>query len=119
MNARGRQLTESEIFKAEATKFISDYGKKEEFAALFSAFYLKIFGDLKENLIRTDKCIMRLIKSFCQWQTSESEFRFTDYIASSEYKKAFVKNDDFSVALPRFFKFCKEHNIEDLLPSSL
>lgn len=116
MNARGRQLTESEIFKAEATKFISDYGKKEEFAALFSAFYLKIFGDLKENLIRTDKCIMRLIKSFCQWQTSESEFRFTDYIASSEYKKAFVKNDDFSVALPRFFKFCKEHNIEDLLP---
>ena len=117
MNARGRQLTESEIFKAEVAKYIPDDEKKKEFAAGFSAFYSKIFSDLKEDLIRTDKCVMRLIKSFCQWQTSESEFGFTNYIASSEYRKAFSKNNDLYVTLPRFFKFCNKHNVKGLLPS--
>lgn len=116
MNARGRQLMESEIFKAEAVKYIPDECRKKEFADSFSDFHSRIFGDLEGNIIRSDKCIMRLIKSLCQWLTSESEFGFTDYIASSEYTKAFVGNDDFSVALPRFFRFCCMHNIEGLLP---
>ena len=116
MNARGRQLTDSEIFKAETIKYIFDNGKKKEFADSFSDFYSKIFDDLEENLIRADKCIMRLIKSFCQWQTSESEFEFMDYIASSEYRKVFTQNDDFFIALPRFFKFYCSHNVKVLLP---
>lgn len=118
MNARGRQLTDSEIFKAAAIKLISDNKKKEEFATGFSNLYSKVFNDLEKDLINADKCVMRLVKSFCQWRTtSESKFGFNEYVASSEYEKAFKKNDDdISVALPRFFNFFKEYDVRELLP---
>ena len=134
MNARGRQLTESEVFKAGVIKNFDEPGKKENFAQSFSSFYTKIFSDLvkighdaADNtseidgggiISRVDKIIMRVIKSYCQWMTSENEFKLTEPVASEKYwKKVFDKNDDISVAFPRFFQFYSSHNIGEFLPA--
>ena len=131
MNARGRQLTESEVFKAGIIKNLDEPDKKENFAESFSLFYTKVFTDLdpcaKDNaseidkvgiVSRVDRIIMRVIKSYCQWMTSENEFKLTEPVASERYwKKVFDKNDDILVAFPRFFQFYSNHNIGEFLPA--
>lgn len=109
MNSRGKQLTESEVFKA---GIIGQIDEKEAFVSAFSHFYEAVFFDIRRNedipndsIVQTvDNVIMRVVKSYCRWLTKDDDYKFNDFILPEKYWEALGKDEAYK-NLQKFFVF--------------
>ena len=98
MNARGRKLSESEIFKASVIKEFPSENQDMKFSSAYSMFFEKLFDEYKDA-DKTDKALMRIIKSWfyflesqkkdgkeAQKEKPEKLNWLSDYIPFQEYK---------------------------------
>ena len=144
MNARGRKLSESEIFKAAVIKEFPSENQDKIFSSAYSAFFEKLFDEYKDadktdkdadktdkDADKTDKALMRIIKSWfyflesqkkdgkeAQKEKPEKLNWLSDYIPFQEYKNI-IKTEPVTIsALVNFFDFCiseKEQKVDDIV----
>lgn len=134
MNARGRKLSESEIFKASVIKEFPSENHDKKFSSVYSTFFEKLFEEYNDA-DKTDKALMRIIRSwFCFLESQIKDEKevleekpkklnwLSDYIPFQEYKNI-IKTDPVAIsALVNFFDFCtseKEQKVDDTLRNVL
>ncbi len=130
MNARGRKLSDSEIFKAAVIKEFPSENQDKKFSSAYSAFFEKLFDEYKDA-DKTDKALMRIIRSWFYFLESQKKDGkevpeektkklnwLSDYIPFQEYKNI-IKTEPVAIsALINFFDFCiseKEQNVDDIV----
>ena len=123
MNARGRKLSESEIFKAAVIKEFPSENQDKKFSSAYSTFFGKLFEEYNDA-DKTDKALMRIIRSWfyfleSQKKDDKEEYKekakklnwFSDYIPFQEYKNI-IKTEPVAIsALVNFFVFFSKKEI--------
>ena len=134
MNARGRKLSESEIFKASVIKEFPSENQDMKFSSAYSMFFEKLFDEYKDA-DKKEKALMRIIKSWfyflesqkkdgkeAQKEKPEKLNWLSDYIPFQEYKNI-IKTEPVAIsALVKFFDFCssaKKQSVNDILRNVL
>lgn len=124
MNARGKGLTESEIFKAGIIKQLNEFdsGSAEAFNNAFTSFYETVFSEqenkdeLKTVVAETDRLVMKTVKSFCRWFGDEKDFPLDRHVPSENYWQVLKENGRLA-CLVNFYRHYSEEVCNDALPA--
>ena len=127
MNARGKSLTEAEIFKSKACNYLKE--KKEEkkidsenFSRAFNVMYLKLFREQEKDIIKAEEVMLKYIKSFfILGSKDKTEISLDSYTPFDCYKNeaSFRSFDDCLDTLINFFNNYDGNKIKDSLPSRM
>lgn len=123
MNARGKSLTEAEIFKSKACNYLKEEEKKidsENFSRAFNVMYSKLFLEQEKDVIKAEKEMLKYIKSFfiCRREEDKTEISLDSYTPFDCYKNeaSFRSLDDSLVTLTNFFNNYDGEKIRNSLP---
>ena len=115
MNSRGRQLTESEIFKSGIIGL--DKKASDLFSRSFKTFYEKIFMEeycddsLDDSIKRTESIVMKIVRSFFSFIEKSNgkghnrKITMEGFVPFSSYKKLLDEEKKYLDVLINFFKY--------------
>ena len=121
MNARGKSLTEAEIFKSKACDYL-EKDKATEFSNAFNKMYSKLFLEQEKDIIKAEEEMLKYIKSFfILGSKDKTEISLDSYTPFDCYKNeaSFRSLDDSLVTLTNFFNNYDGEKIKDSLPSRM
>lgn len=115
MNARGKSLTEAEIFKSKACNCL-EKGEANEFSKAFNNMYSKLFDEQKEDVIKAEKEMLKYIKSFfiLRRVNDKTEINLDSYTPFDNYKDETLASS--LITLTNFFNNYSGEEIRNSLP---
>lgn len=117
MNARGKSLTEAEIFKSKACNYLKEKkGDGENFSRAFNDMYSKLFDEQKEDVIKAEKEMLKYIKSFfiLRRVNDTTEINLDSYTPFDNYKDETLASS--LNTLTNFFNKYRGEEIRNSLP---
>lgn len=117
MNARGKSLTEAEIFKSKACNYLKEKkGDGENFSRAFNDMYSKLFDEQKEDVIKAEKEMLKYIKSFfiLRRVNDKTEINLDSYTPFDNYKDETLASS--LITLTNFFNNYSGEEIRNSLP---